>query len=140
MPAKPQWLLKIPAIFDQLRSLEIPVLDRSVCERIFGVRRRRAVQLMHRLGGYQSGNTVLLDRINLSRQLEAQGLSSDFGNEQHRKTRLAQKLDSLHQYRTALCVRIPVVPVATGILPDGIAFSVGRMTVEFAGVEELLGK
>jgi hypothetical protein len=140
MPAKPQWLLKIPAILEQLRILEVPVLDRSICERIFGVRRRRAVELMHRFGGYQSGNTILLDRVNLIRQLEALGLTGDFGREQHRKARLAEKLDSLHQHRTALSVRIPVVPVATGILPDGIAFSDGRMTVEFAGVEELLSK
>ena len=62
MPAKPQWMLQIPAMLTQLRALDVPVIDRGLCEKIFGVHRRRAVELMHRFGGYRSGNTVLIDR------------------------------------------------------------------------------
>ena len=59
MPAKPQWLLRIPAIREYLRGMDCPVLDRASCERLFGVRRRRAIELMHFFGGYKAGNTVL---------------------------------------------------------------------------------
>jgi hypothetical protein len=63
VPAKARWLLQIPVILEQLRTLDAPVADRAMCEQIFGVRRRRAIELMHCFGGYQAGNTVLLDRM-----------------------------------------------------------------------------
>lgn len=140
MPAKPQWLLQIRAAIVDLRSLGVPVIDRAVCERIFGVRRRRAVELMHRFGGYQSGNTILLDRMDLIRRLESLESGSEVGHERQRKARLSEELDGLHRHHAAASVGIPVVPVMVGILPEGIAFDGGRMMVEFAGVEDLLGK
>src|SRR4051794_21891919 len=114
MPAKPQWLLQIPAAIAELRAVDVPVVDRAVCERIFGVRRRRAVQLMHRFGGYQSGNTILLDRAALIRRLEELESTSEVGRERQRKARLSEKLDGLHRYRAAASVSIPVVPVIAG--------------------------
>lgn len=140
MPAKPQWLLNIPAILEELQLLDVPVVDRSVCERLFGVRRRRAVDLMRRFGGYQSGNTILLDRLDLIRVLEALEAGAEFGREQQRKARLAESLNRLSRYRAAASVRIPVAPVEAAALPNGVAFAGGRMTVEFAGAEDLLGK
>ena len=43
--------------------MEVPVIDRAVFERIFGVRRRRAIQLMHYFGGFQSSQAYLIDRL-----------------------------------------------------------------------------
>jgi len=140
MPAKAQWLLQVPAIIEQLRAVNTPVVDRSVCEWVFGVRRRRAVELMHFFGGYQSGNTILLNRTDLIRQLEALEANPEIGRERRRKTRLAEKLDELHRFRAATSVRIAVLPVMNDVLPDGVVFESNRMTVEFAGVEELLSK
>src|SRR3954452_4169109 len=129
MPAKPQWLLQIPAIIERLRTLEVPVIDRAVCEQIFGVRRRRAVELMHGFGGYQSGNTILLDRRNLIIQLEAVDASSEVGRERQRKARLAEKLDDLHRCRAAAAVRIRVLPIVAAALPEGVGFETGRLIV-----------
>jgi len=134
MPAKPQWLLRIPSIVDQLRTLDVPVIDRSVCERIFGVGRRRSVDLMHRFGGYRSGNTILLDRIELMHRLETLESGQDVTCERQRKARLTEKLDNLHRYRLAASVHIAVLPVST-TLPEGVAFDRGRLIVEFAGME-----
>jgi len=50
MPAKPAWLLKIPQIITMLDSFNVPVVDRAIIERLFGLRRRRAIELMHHLG------------------------------------------------------------------------------------------
>ena len=55
MPAKAPWLLLIPAIIEQLETYDVPVVDRAVIERVFGLRRRRAIELLHRFGGYQAG-------------------------------------------------------------------------------------
>ncbi len=67
----------IPAILDQLRALDVPVVDRAAVERMFGMRRRRAIELMGRFGGYRSGNAILLDRLGLIWQLEAMSAGED---------------------------------------------------------------
>ena len=51
MPAKAMWLLQIPEILSQLETFDVPVVDRAIVERLFGLRRRRAIELMHRFGG-----------------------------------------------------------------------------------------
>lgn len=55
MPANPAWLLKIPQIIAMLESIDVPVVDRAMVERLFGLQRRQAIELLHRLGGYQAG-------------------------------------------------------------------------------------
>jgi len=140
MPAKPQWLPRIPAIAERLRALDAPVVDRAVVERIFGVRRRRAIELMGRFGGYRSGNTILLDRLGLIGQLEAMSAGAEMACELRRKERLAAKLDDLRRHRAAMAVRIPDPPVAGGGMPGGVAVEAGRLTVEFGSVEELLSR
>lgn len=140
MPAKPQWLLHIPEIVAQLREIDAPVVDRGACEKLFGVGRRRAIDLMHRFGGYQSGNAVLLDRASLIVQLEAIGAGTEVERERRRKARLAEKIDHLLRYRAAAAVRIPVLPIPAGELPAGITFGGGRLIVEFSTVEDLLSK
>ena len=65
MPAKPAWLLHIPEIVTMLESFEVPVVDRASIERLFGLRRRRAIELLHHFGGYQAGRTFLIDRRSL---------------------------------------------------------------------------
>ena len=140
MPAKSQWLLQIPTIIEQLRAIAVPVIDRTVVERIFGVRRRRAVELMRRFGGYRAGNAILLDRSGLICQLEAVGAGAEVAQERRRKERLSEKLDSLHRHRAAAAVQIPVLSRVAGTLPEGVMLETGRLTVEFAGVEQLLSR
>jgi hypothetical protein len=89
MPAKPQWMLRIPMILEQLQALDVPVVDRSVCERVFGVRWRQTIKLMHQFGGYRSGNAFLVDRAELIIQLEAIEAGSEVKLERRRKARLA---------------------------------------------------
>jgi hypothetical protein len=50
MPAKPAWLLHISEILEQLQSLNVPIIDRCMCERWFCVSRRRAITLMQQFG------------------------------------------------------------------------------------------
>ena len=85
MPAKSQWLLRIPEIVASLSELEVPVVDRAICERLFRVRRRRAIELIQHFGGYRSGNTVLVDRLALIRQLNHLNADSEVDRERRRK-------------------------------------------------------
>ena len=94
MPCKSRWLLEIPSIVDQLMTLDTPVVDRAACERLFGVRRRRANELMQRFGGYQAGNTVLVDRLDI-RRLQSMADDPEVEREQRRKQRLSDQLVKL---------------------------------------------
>jgi hypothetical protein len=126
MPAKPSWFTRIPEIIAEVHQLNAPVIDRHICELLFGVRRRRAIELMQRFGGYRTGNTVVLDRTDLIRSLERLQGSPDAACERRRKHRLAERLDELHRLRSAAVVTLPV-SVHAGAprhrkLPEGVSF------------------
>jgi len=95
MPIKKTWLLRLPEIRAELTAMEVPVVDRAVFERVFGVRRRRAIQLLHHFGGFQAGRMFLIDRLALLRQLEPLEESAEFALEQQRRQRLIDFLERL---------------------------------------------
>ena len=141
MPPQPLWLLHVPRIIEQLRRLEVPVLDRAVIEKLFGLKRRQAIQLLHRFGGYQAGRTFLVDRQELVEQLEAIRDGETFRYEQRR--RLVAELESVRKYLQAAAVKIPLRPQARyqiATLPPDVDLQPGRLRVEFDGVEALLAK
>ena len=94
MAARRLWLVRVPEIRQDVQALEVPVVDRVLFEKLFHVRRRRALELMHVFGGYQTGQAFLIDRAELVRQLEALEAGTEFAMEQGRRRRL---LDSLRE-------------------------------------------
>ena len=141
MPAKPAWFLELPGILEEVRALSLPVLDRSAFERLFHVRRRRAIALMHHFGGFQTGRTFLIDRRQLIAELECALASPDYAFEFRRKQRLAESIEKLERHRAGARVRIPVTsPVPGTSLPPDVHLEAGRLTVDFATPEDLLAK
>lgn len=142
MPRQSEWLLRLPAIRSELEALSVPVVDRSIFEKVFGVRRRRAIQLMHRFGGFQSGKTFWIERSSLLRQLESLEASGEVSSDLRRRERLSSQLDQVRQYARAARVPIAAPPevYATRLtsLPSGVRLDPGRLTVEFASPEQLL--
>jgi hypothetical protein len=144
MPAKAAWLLKIADIVGQLEVFDVPVVDRAIIEHLFGLRRRRAIELLHRFGGYQAGRTFLIDRHRLIDQLRLLAEGEDYQAESRRKERLGQKVDQLLRDHAAACVSIPVQPDVFGRkLADvsaGVALEPGHLHIQFSGAEDLLSK
>jgi hypothetical protein len=141
MPMKKTWLLRLTEIREALAEMDVPVIDRAVVERLFGVRRRRAIQLMHFFGGYQAGRTFLVDRLALLRQLEPLEASAEFALEQRRRQRLIESLEKVRRSRAGASVVIPVEPVHNGaLLPDGVQLDRGTLRVDFENVQDLLAK
>jgi len=141
MPMKKTWLLRLTEIREQLTAMDVPVIDRAIFERLFGVRRRRAIQLLHHFGGFQAGRTFLVDRLALLRQLEPLEESAEFALEQQRRQRLIDFLERLRRSRAGAAVIIPVAPAHNGtLLPDGVQLDCGTLRVEFAEVRDLLSK
>lgn len=145
MPAKSGWLLRIPEILEELRILEdAPFLDRAVIEKLFGVRRRRAHQLMEQFRGYQIGRAYLVNRTQVMEVLEAMANGDAFQRESLRKTRLTE---DLQKTRKQLAARRVAIPAATDVrdrhlagLPEGIDLKPVRLTIDFSGPEDLLAK
>ncbi len=144
MPAKAQWLLRVPEILEELRTLDVPVVDRAVCERLFRLRRRRAIDLLRCFGGYQAGRTFLIDRPKLVAQLEQIRDSSDFKMEWRRKERLADRLEAMRRLQAGARVAIPMEAEAMSQrwpdLPAGVGLSPGVLHIQFQSSEELLSK
>jgi hypothetical protein len=144
MPAKAQWLLRVPEILEELRALEVPVIDRAVCERLFRLRRRRAIDLLRGFGGYQAGRTFLIDRPKLVEQLEQIRDSSDFKMEWRRKERLADRLEAMRRLQAGARVAIAAQPEVMSQrwpdLPAGVGLTPGALHIQFQSSEELLSK
>lgn len=144
MPMRRTWLLRLPEIREELAGMEVPVVDRAVFERLFGIRRRRAIQLMHFFGGYQTGRTFLVDRLQLIDQLGPIEAGAEFAMEAKRKQRLTEALERVRRHRAGAQVVLPVGAEALagrlGDLPDGIQLEPGSLRVEFGKAEELLAK
>jgi hypothetical protein len=144
MPAKARWLLRVPEIVAELSALDVPVVDRAVCERLFGLRRRRAIDLIRSFGGYQAGRTFLVDRPRLIAQLEQISHGADFKTEWRRKERLAERLDAIRRLQAGARVAIPVEPETLRQrlpdLPAGVSLSPGELHIQFQSSEELLTK
>jgi hypothetical protein len=144
MPAQPQWLLHLPRILTELAALQSPVVDRAAIERLFGVRRRRAIGLMSRFGGYQVGRTFVVERQQLIAALEAMRAGDRFEYERRRKTRVIADLEQARRHSAAVQVVIPLEPhdreMTPDQLPPDVRLEAGRLTVCFAGTEDLLRK
>jgi len=144
MPAKARWLLRVPEILAELAALDVPVVDRAVCERLFRLRRRRAIDLIRTFGGYQAGRTFLVDRPKLVAQLERIRDSADFQMEWRRKERLAERLDAIRRLQTGARVAITVTPETLSQrlpdLPPGVRLSPGALHIQFQSPGELLSK
>lgn len=137
LPAQPAWLLRLPAIRAAISAVAAPVLDRSAIEAIFGVRRRRAIELLHRFGGYQAGKTFLIERASLLRQLETIESSGEFRQERTRRRRVSEDLERAKAALRARAVAIPV-PQQTAGLPNGAELRPGELRIHFSGTEDLL--
>ncbi len=144
MPAKPEWLLRLPEIRAELEHLDVPVVDRAGVERIFGLKRRRAIELLHQFGGYQAGRTFLLDRTQLLEALLSLESQEDYVVEKRRRERLGDVVEASREHLISMRVRIPVRATAARAsldrLAPGVLLLPGILTIEFRHPIELLEK
>jgi hypothetical protein len=144
LPAQPQWLLRLPEIIQEISAIDAPVIDRAVLERVFRVRRRRAIDMIGAFGGYQVGRTFVVERQKLLAGLEQMQHSGEFTFERQRKENLAQELDRVRRSRAGAKVSISIEREdlerkAPGF-PPGVELEAGRLTVAFGDAEDLVRK
>jgi len=144
VPAKTKWLLHVGSIRALLETLDFPVIDRAMVESLFGLRRRRAIELLHRFGGFQAGRTFLIDRLKLIEALKQIEGGAEFGAESRRRQKLQQCLEEAQRWHKARIVKIEVRQDEVRPRPtahsDGVDLIPGHLHIEFAGTEDLLSK
>ena len=79
MPALSQWLPRLPAIIGELKVLAAPVIDRALVERLFFLKRRQAIDLCHRFGGFQADSFSVFNTRKGQRVMERRLFSSRAG-------------------------------------------------------------
>ncbi len=137
LPAQPAWLLRLPAIRAELARLSTPVLDRAAIEVVFGVGRRRAIDLLHQFGGYLAGKTFLVERTSLLRQLAALEAGEGLARERARRQRVSEELGRARAAVQARAVAIPAPRPGAG-LPPGVHLRPGELRIGFEGADDLL--
>jgi hypothetical protein len=145
MPDQPSWIERVPKILETLESdAAPPFLDRPAVERLFGVRRRQAIQLLHRFGGYQVGKTFLVPREAVIAFLRDPRRRAAAEFERRRFERVANALresrEQLYQRRIPIPVAEETLRIDISGLPEGIRLVPGELSVRFEHPMELLQK
>ena len=143
MPDQPSWLERVPHILGQLSTPDAPpFLDRPAVELLFGLRRRQAIELMHRMAGYQVGRTFLVDRAAVAAFLGQSSVRQAAGHAVQRKRRVLDHLAEARRDWAARQIRIPVERAGDRLagLPPGVELQPGRLTIGFAEPVELIEK
>jgi hypothetical protein len=142
MPRKSEWTEQLPSVLDELRRFPAPVVDRAILEKVLRIERRTAIRLMNRFGGFKTGKTFLIDRLQLIEQLEEIDRGDDVTFERERRARLADELEKTRRLAPGRKVKIDVAPDVRDCrmkdLPSGIHLQPGELRIEFFGAEDLL--
>ena len=119
-----------------------PFLDRPAVELLFGVRRRQAIHLMHRMEGYQVGKTFLAGREAVIRFLRQPRVTEAAGHALARKRRVVEHLDAARRELAGRTVRLTAAPGPSRLdsLPPGVELQPGRLTIRFERPLDLLEK
>ena len=127
-----------------LADVALPVVDRAVIQKLFGLGRRQAIELMHRFGGYQAGKTFLIGREQLIVQLDAICAGDDYIRENARREKLTNSIEEFRRTHQAEAVHIPVAPDVFDVnmesLGPGVQLQAGKLQIEFTDPLDLLGK
>jgi hypothetical protein len=145
MPDKPAWIEYVPEILETLEAPGAPpFLDRPAIELFFGVRRRQAIYLLRRFGGYKVGKAFLVPREAVIRFLRDPERWSAAVNEKGRFERVAVALGEargeLQQRRIPIPAKKETFEMEFAGLPPGIRLEPNQLIIEFQAPGELLEK
>jgi hypothetical protein len=140
MPDLPSYLQQLPGILTSARRARpLPFFHRHDIEALFGLRRRQAVALMHKIGAIRAGNALAVEQRDLVRWVERVMQDPAVVREPERRARVVETLVELKAETAARAVKIslPDAPPAPG-LPEGVAISAGVLTIRFDNTQQLL--
>jgi hypothetical protein len=140
LPDNPSYVHKLAAILTEARSPKpIPFFRRSDIEALFGLKKRQAVNLMHRIGAIRVSRELAVDKRDLIVWLEQMIENPSVANEQCRHERVIGRIVELKAETAARAVRITLPDAKPSPdLPDGVSLQPGLLTVAFDTDQQLL--
>ena len=140
MPDNPTYIHKLAEILAEARTPKpIPFFRRRDIEALFGLKKRQAVNLMHRIGAIRVSRELAVAQRELVRWLEQRISDPAVAAEQRRHVAVIGRIVELKAETAARAVKI-VLPERTASpgLPDGVSLGPGRLTVDFENDQQLL--
>ena len=117
----------------------IPFFRRRDIEALFGLKKRQALTLMHRIGAVRVSRELAVPQRDLVRWLERMISNPGVVDERRRYETVIGRIVELKAETAARAIKI-VLPEGTPTteIPAGISFEPGRLTVAFDSQRELL--
>jgi hypothetical protein len=140
MPDKPSYLVRLPAILAEARaSKPIPFFRRGDIEALFGLKRRQAIKLMHKVGAIRVSQEIAVDQRDLISWIERLAASPESAREEARQVRVVERIVELKAEAAARArkIALPDGPPFPG-MPQGVTLSPGTLSIEFKTGQELL--
>ena len=140
VPARPRWLLAIPDAIRQLEALDQDLLTRRDIERLFGVSKVRAVQLMTAFGAGRTGHLLTLPRAELLRQLKRHRKRAGFRREETRREKVVTEIRRARLTGIRVAVPVEALEARLSGLPEGVLVEPERIEVRFNGAKDAVGR
>lgn len=140
MPEQPSYIHKLEGILAEARKPKpIPFFRRRDIEALFGLRKRQAVNLMHRIGAVRVSRELAVEQRDLVRWLEHILEHPSVTAEWRRHQRVIGRIIDLKAETAARAVKIVLPdPEPSVELPDGVSLRPGLLTVSFETDHQLL--
>jgi hypothetical protein len=144
MPDQPLWLERVPAVLDFLSGPEAPaLLDRGAIEALLGVRRRRAILILHKCKApRRRGREMLAPRESVVAFLQSQRHEAALSRERARQHQVAEALGQARRELALPRISLPrqQTKLTLAGLPPGIHLTQRNLSVDFATAQDLIEK
>jgi len=140
MPHHPSYIHKLDGILaESRRAKPIPFFRRGDIEALFGLRKRQAVNLMHRIGAIRVSRELAVAQRDLVRWLERAIAEPARAIEVRRHAAAIGRIVELKAETAARAVKIVLPdPAPASGLPHGVSLEPGRLTIVFDDEQQLL--
>ena len=140
MPEHPTYVQKLASILAEARAPKpIPFFRRRDLEALFGLQKRQALYLMHRIGAVRVSRELAVEQRDLIRWLEERIADPSVVAEQQRHERVIDRIVELKAETAARAVKIVLPEQASAAeFPAGVSLQPGLLTVSFETEQQLL--
>jgi hypothetical protein len=140
MPDNPSYIHKLEVILGEAGSPKpIPFFRRRDIEALFGLKKRQAVNLMHRIGAVRVSRELAVPQCDLVRWLKEMMADPAVRMEQHRHDRVIGRIIDLKAETAARAVKITLPDGAPSVdLPEGVVLKAGLLTISFDSEQQLM--
>ena len=140
MPDKPTYIHRLTSILAEASSPKpIPFFRRGDIEALFGLKRRQAIKLMHRVGAVRVSREIAVAQRDLVAWLEKMLAKPAALDEIRRRERVIGRIVDLKAETAARAVKIVLPdPSPSPDLPEGVSLQPGLLTISFSQEQDLL--